>query len=349
MPVSDYRSSHPTTLPLSYLVGGTLISLLVHALVFSWVVFQPAPTVSTPKVFKVNILPPAEAPPFQTSSKQIVSPSESTTSDTPPKESRFLSDRDSVVEREQIKRGDGLETGPTLGKGGVAAPPPAKPVPQRNTTVPRPRETKKPPAKDLKYLALDPKTVAKEFAMKRNLTDELKAGGNTELFNPRTYRPFSRNSGSGARFLGARGASDYLPDLPDGDITLLNAKASKFAVFVRRVGTQVFQHLRMSGWESLTQADIRALSDYATIRAVLSPTGDLLKVVLEYSSGSDRFDSVLEGAVRTGAHDPNPPQDALAKDGNIHFIFKAKSWSATASRGKFPVEKRWLMLGTGLE
>src|SRR5690606_20546577 len=70
------------------------------------------------------------------------------------------------------------------------------------------------------------------------------------------YKAFSRPAGSGARFIGASGAPDHLPSLPDGDITLLNTKANQFAVFVRRVATQVFGELRLTGWESLLASDI---------------------------------------------------------------------------------------------
>ena len=53
--------------------------------------------------------------------------------------------------------------------------------------------------------------------------------------------------GTGAKFFGNSGSTDYLPNLPDGDITLLNTKADHFAVFVRRVAARVFAALRSSG------------------------------------------------------------------------------------------------------
>jgi TonB family protein len=131
----------------------------------------------------------------------------------------------------------------------------------------------------------------------------------------------------------------------------LNAKASVHAVFVRRVAIQVFSNLRASGWEQLRASDVQAMTEETTVRAVLSPTGRLLRASLERSSGSPRFDEVLEAAVRRGARDPNPPKAAALKDGNIHFVFKARSWVMTGSDPRTGAlrERRWLVLGTGLE
>jgi hypothetical protein len=44
---------------------------------------------------------------------------------------------------------------------------------------------------------------------------------------------------------GQRGTPDYLPDVKQGNFTLLNTKADRFAPFVRRVGMRVFQSFSM--------------------------------------------------------------------------------------------------------
>ncbi|RMG43853.1 MAG: energy transducer TonB, partial [Candidatus Dadabacteria bacterium] len=170
--------------------------------------------------------------------------------------------------------------------------------------------------------------------------------------SPESYSgAFSRPSGSGARFLGLSGSPDYLPSLPDGDLTLLNTKASRFAVFVRRVATQVFSELRQSGWERLSAGDIMSMQGFSTVRAVISKDGKLLRIEPLESSGSSRFDSVLFEAAKRGAADPHPPAAAAASDGNIHFIFKARSWVRIYSDPRTGArnERRWLLLATGLE
>ena len=305
---------------------------------------------------------------------QIVSPSERTEIDKPNPEAKLLSDRDSTVTHEQKRVGD---------PGGMVGPPSEPSVPkeeqkpqkeekqqQPQKGVQKPRAEKedskqqpKPPKnqeapknddfiqeldnkpRKIKQLTLDTETTISRFGVSN--------GSNTESdrsFSPQNYKAFSRPPGSGAAFLGSGGIRDYLPNLPDGDITLLNEKASTYASFVRRVASQVFSQLRQSGWESISRADIMSISDFTTVTAVLSPHGQLLRVELHDTSGSRRFDEALVVATKAGARDPNPPAGALAADGNIRFIFKARSWSEVwpDPRG-FPSERRWLLLATGLE
>lgn len=164
-------------------------------------------------------------------------------------------------------------------------------------------------------------------------------------------QPFSRAIGSGAAFFGSGGSPDYLPSLPDGDMTMLNAKASKYATFVRRVAVQVFAALRTQGWESLSGSEINSAGASTLARASLDKKGNLISVQIVERSGSPGFDSVLASSIRSGARDPNPPPEAAADDGTYRFIFEARSWAVRSSdpRTGAPSERRWLMLGTGLE
>jgi hypothetical protein len=164
------------------------------------------------------------------------------------------------------------------------------------------------------------------------------------------YEAFSRPPGSGATFVGSGGVSDHLPNLPDGDITLLNAKANTYAGFVRRVAVQVFAQLRSQGWEKLSMSEVRRINDFTTIEAIMSPEGRFITMRLIEGSGSPQFDSVVKQAVPAGMKDPNPPAGAKASDGMIHFIFKARSWASIgAGRAGAPSEHRWILLATGLE
>jgi hypothetical protein len=142
------------------------------------------------------------------------------------------------------------------------------------------------------------------------------------------YEAFSRPPGSGATFVGSGGVSDHLPNLPDGDITLLNAKANTYAGFVRRVAVQVFAQLRSQGWEKLTMGEVRRIDDFTTIEAILSPEGRFMTMRIVEGSGSSSFDSVVKQSVAVGARDPNPP---------------------AGGRAGGPSEHRWLLLATGLE
>lgn len=307
---------------------------------------------------------------------QMVSPSDATV-DKPPPVTNKLSDKDSVVEKEQIRRGDPGIAAPDRGTANdrIKAPAQERTVPRETEAKPekreKPREEKpaqKAPAKaevqkpqnapqKLSNLRLDPATVLSKFGEVEARVDRKpedltsRISGGSAVGSTSNYKAFSRPSGSGAAFLGTGGVRDFLPGLPDGDITLLNAKASTYASFVRRVATQVFALMRQTGWDELHYGDIRQINDFNTVVAVLSKDGKFLRAELKDGSGSSRFDVVLVQAAQRGAKDPNPPAGAVASDGTIRFIFKSRSWADGASdpRSGAPMERRWLMLATGLE
>lgn len=56
---------------------------------------------------------------------------------------------------------------------------------------------------------------------------------------------------------------------------------------------------------------------------------------------------MVRKAAENGAWDKNPPEGVTAEDGDIHFIFKARSWARNGG-GNGLNEQRWLLLSTGL-
>jgi hypothetical protein len=120
---------------------------------------------------------------------------------------------------------------------------------------------------------------------------------------------------------------------------------------VRRVALRVFESIKSKCWRYLTASDVRGISNYGTVRAVLTTKGVLKKVTIESASGSSRFDVMLNQAVSSSASDPHPPADAVAADGNIHFIFMARTWSEMYQSPRNPGigERRWLILKAGLD
>ncbi|NOT53971.1 MAG: hypothetical protein HOP18_05130 [Deltaproteobacteria bacterium] len=122
---------------------------------------------------------------------------------------------------------------------------------------------------------------------------------------------------------GEAGTPDDLPDIQQGNLTFLNTKAHRFAPFVRRVALRVFQHLIILQRKNLNINDVVAAREMSTIEAKLDDKGILKGLVIQTRSGSYAIDSALLKACENGAWDENPPPEAHAEDGLIHFVFRS--------------------------
>jgi outer membrane biosynthesis protein TonB len=264
----------------------------------------------------------------------MVSPSENLKEEAPKKETNLLSDKDTNVEREQIKRG--LEGSLT---------PPIKKTPQK-VEVQKATKSKqeasalnKKVIKEGNNLFIDPSKITMNEFLKEQTSESASKANEKSKQNNESLIASMAGIGSG-------GNSDFLPGLPDGDITMLNAKADRFAVFVRRVALQVFSALRQSNWVDHPQLSGGFQTEGVNIRATLSAEGEFIKAEILTPSGLVVFDNTVLASVRKGAWDRNPPKGALAGDGTIKFIFQSKAWVRSTSPGR---KKQWLLLGTGLE
>ena len=349
------------------LISGLLLSLSLH-LVFFGLLFLQTRSRSEPKQYILNVEFEPLSPPIPSYTKrdssevpnipelpnQIVSePENSGNTGKRTKEARFLAEKNATTEKEQIKRGDGEDVGKTLGKSlskkkeesvkeNTKEKDPVS-IPNKSLAISKPL--------DLSDLKLSHDELMKEISPQNSKQPSASSLSSSPNLDIESYEAFSRPAGSGAKFLGIPGMADHIPNLPDGDITMLNTKASHFAVFVRRVAIQVFGQLRAVGWAQMQARDIQAITQFCTVRATLSPKGDLIRATVESSSGSYRFDEVVRLAAQIGAKDPYPPAEALSDNGTFEFIFKARSWVRLRSnpRTGMPSEARWLLLGTGLE
>lgn len=321
-------------------------------------------------LIKLNAAPqeispkPPEPPP--TAANRIVSPSMATNTLQVKPES-FLSDRDAATDTQKVKRGiEGDESGKHQTTVKVkqldvdsadSTQSSALRAGQTKQTNSKLSQTHTERNKDLPpLLHLDSDTVASKFGTIPLNAERNSRTGGQETKDDQTndlqhvaklenYEPFARRAVPSA--LGSlKGSSDYLPEIPDGDITLLNTKADRHAVFVRRVALQVFGSLRKSSWNQLPYSQIRLINDFAAVEGIISPTGKLLDTKLLSSSGNRYFDRVLLNAVKEATSDQNPPVSATAADGNIHFVFRSRTWGRRV--GEDRVEQRWLLLGTGL-
>lgn len=316
----------------------------------------PPPLAEPPEAMAPAESPPprAEAPPTR---DQIVTPSDRE-NDIAPEGPAFLSDRNNTVEQETIRRGN-----PEAGTPGVqaeVAPPEApSPVSQVAPTTPTeatgpedsiPEESEPMAPQDLS--PPEPETLAAGESPGAALSPEpaRPLPGLDRLFAPpaevlaraRSNAPASPPGQDAAPtdnprrdllaapppvpgvFAGLRGNFDHLPDVAAGQLTMLNTKADRFAPFVRRVGTRVFQNLLIYQRRDLKAPDILAATEIVAVRAILDESGRLTSLEIMERSGSPALDRTLLEALRAAAFDPNPPPEAANTDGKFEFVFQAQ-------------------------
>ena len=319
---------------------GLLVSIILHIICLIYLVTAKIPIENSQEIIPVSYI---ELPKKE---KIIVSTTDSENSKPNP-EANKLSDKDSAVEKETIKKGAGFENKTDAIKQNKSQ------EKERVKQVEKNIEPK--PIKNLEPQKIDKPISAPNLKLNigdlaASFADGAKNNQNKSVQNKAA--PFSRPQGSGAVFFGPGGVPDVVPGLPDGDITMLNAKADKFASFVRRVAIQVFGRLRESGWSGLTAEQVQSISEYVSLEALLDKNGELEKVTLKNESGSDKFDIIVKDSVNKGARDKNPPIQAAREDGKYLFVFRARSWAEFGpTRGVGGVgisEKRWIELGVGL-
>jgi hypothetical protein len=298
----------------------------------------PAP----PQVVKPVEEPPPPAPAPQPPERklpipeqQIVSPPDAGKNEAPEK-TRFLSDRDNRVDQQTVKKGN-----PAPGESApVPAPakPPAaakqnKPQPPGGGPKPEPRRA--------------PQQVAALPNLDRLMPNALRMAEEgygapaqpppgeqiAQADQPRRFQPRG-NDGLLIPSGGPIGTLDFLPDVREGDVTLLNTKAEVFAPFVRRVAVRVFQNWLILLKHDLFSSGI-ATTEQVEAEVVMSPGGDLMAFNVNQRSAriSLASDRRLQQACNDAFFDRNPPSGARAKDGNIHFIFQTAIQSYPSSRG----------------
>jgi TonB family protein len=125
-------------------------------------------------------------------------------------------------------------------------------------------------------------------------------------------------------FAGMRGTFDDLPEVAAGNLTMLNTKADRFAPFVRRVGTRVFQNLLIYQRRDLDVPEILAANRIVTVKALLDRKGRLKDLEVVDRSGSHAVDETLVDALREAAFDQNPPGEAANENGEFEFVFQAQ-------------------------
>ncbi len=294
---------------------------------------------------------------------QIVSPPDSP--EETPEKAHLFSDRDSKALEEMVKRGEPAP--PAKPPQEKTKPEPAKPGAQEKQlatkakgaregtdratdmakaeTKPATPTTRAAPVVGLSDLFVRPSELARDPTLRKGESGD----------EDKTAQGSSRDLASLSRpelwaNPGERGTPDYLPDVRQGDFTLLNTKADRFAPFVRRVGLRVFQSFSMEFKQMIYAGSVPQGRDDVEIEAVMSPDGRRTDVYLKQRSGNLSSDRVLLGTLNDAIFfDHNPPSNAAAEDGRIHFVFalNASVWYGRDENGRLQPGGHWIM-GVGL-
>lgn len=304
--------------------------------------------------------PPAAEEAARPPKNQIVSPPDSP-EETPDK-ARLFSDRDSKTLQETVKRGEPAP--PAKPPREIAKPEPAKQTPDKqlaskargetegsdrgsaiakNEAKPSSPSTHTAPQIGLSDLFVRPSELARDPVLRKGQSgdgEKTEAGGDlASLSRPELWAD-----------PGQRGTPDYLPDVRQGNFTLLNTKADRFAPFVRRVGLRVFQSFSMEFKQKIYAGSVPQGRDNVEVEAVMTPDGRRTDVYLKQRSGNLSSDRVLLGTLTDQIFfDENPPAKAVAEDGRIHFVFalNAQVWYQHDENGRLQPGAHWIF-GAGL-
>lgn len=329
---------------------------------------QPQTEPPPSAVAKAQPAPPEQpaAPPIEQAvpppKNQIVSPPDSP--EETPEKAHLFSDRDSKALQEMIKRGEPAP--PAKPPQEKTRPQPAKPGAQekqlatkakgaregtdnatdaaKSEAKPSTPATRTAPVVGLSDLFVRPSELARDPMLRKGEggEEDKTANGTRDLASLSRPELWANP--------GERGTPDYLPDVRQGDFTLLNTKADRFAPFVRRVGLRVFQSFSMEFKQMIYAGNVPQGRDDVEIEAVMTADGHRTDVYLKQRSGNLSSDRVLLGTLNDAIFfDHNPPTKAVAEDGRIHFVFalNASVWYGRDENGRLQPGGHWIM-GVGL-
>jgi TonB family protein len=278
--------------------------------------------------------PTPKAPPEPPQSKmpgQVVDVAPSPNS-TPPKNTRFLSDRDNSVEKETRSRhakagyehtlptpqAPGAQSAPSPGANGRFA----KAIPGAEGERPAPEAPKGEPKVALAPDAKGDLAVGQSTGQDGARPKTPGAGeGGQQMQGPADMLKVS--PGTLARIAGGP-APDRLEGIEEGEGTYLNTRGWKYATYFNRIKAQV-----AAAWDPMSPLDARdpdrsmfGYKDRFTLLGVtLDDTGHLKNVVVEQTSGAEFLDRAALTAFKTAQPFVNPPHGIVDANGEIKFSF----------------------------
>lgn len=259
------------------------------------------------------------------------------TNDKKPKDSHFLSDHDSSVEKETRSRHAkaGYERAlPTPSAPGAPASAAPGQAGKADRTAPglegAPGEKR---TDEQKVATLTPQPspaekgdLAAPRASREGVAPQPSPGEGGEGGQRRAGAPNENpliTPGTLARIAGGP-APDYLPDVEEGEGTFLNARQWKYATYFNRIKQAV-----SATWDPRTPLVARdpdgkmfGRSDRSTLVDVtLDGTGHLKSIVIAHTSGLDFLDRAAVTAFQRAEPFMNPPHGIVDERGEIRFAF----------------------------
>jgi len=279
-----------------------------------------------------------------------------TSSAKPPKETKYVSDRDNSVDKETRSRfrGPGAPAAPPgpAGQGAAASRAQggqegksekfvegqvgARAGENRKLAMNRtaPAGERPPPVAggEIPTLPWDPKVTK---APDRPAGAE--GGGEGGLRRPGQFDPRLALAPETLVRVAGGGSPDKLDNVEDGDGTFLNTREWKYASYFNRIKQAV-----SSTWNPQRALDQRdpdrslfgSRDRYTLLSVTLDPTGGLKDVVVKKTSGMDFLDRTTIEAFKRAQPFANPPPGIVEPNGEIRFVF---GFYLEVGRGGFQV------------
>ena len=118
--------------------------------------------------------------------------------------------------------------------------------------------------------------------------------------------------------------TDHLPDIEDGDSTVLNANRYKYADFFLRVKSAVEKHWKPVDVYRRRDPTGRAYGvkdRYTLLRVTLNDRGEVLRLLTTRNSGLDFMDAEAKSAFERAQPFPNPPDGLVNTKNEVVFEF----------------------------
>ncbi len=289
------------------------------------------PAAAAPFAMPRPLEPPRPEPDKAKGQVVEVAPSKDST---PPKDSRFLSDRDNSVERQTRSKHARAGYGRTLAEPsapGVRAPPPPGEGGRSDRSAPGAEGKRSEPVSETPpRLARAPGEHGDLASGEAKPHEELAPapatpgegqGGERSAGDPASRRLIA--PGTLARIAGGP-APDRLDGIEEGEGTYLNTRAWKYATYFNRIKQAV-----ASTWDPLAPLDARdpertmfGYRDRFTLLGVtLDDGGQVKSLVVEQTCGIDFLDRAAVLAFESAQPFVNPPRGLADGNGEIKFSF----------------------------